>query len=134
MLFLLLLFFVLFVSFVLLVLLMLLTHLPLTPVLGPAWHQVISLNLLDNLFHLDWIANNRIPSFLFLTLDLEHRVFIQEGKILALVVGDFFLEDVFKFFSCVGIGFLLTGEELLVGFLLLKFVTPVVHPLHAVHM
>lgn len=131
MLFLLLLFFVL---LVLLVILMLLTLLSLTPVIRPAWHQVIGLNLLDNLFHLDGIANNRIPSFLFLALDLEHRVFIQEGKILALVIGDFFLEDVFEFLSCVGIGFLLTGEELLVGFLLLEFVAPVVHPLHAVHM
>jgi hypothetical protein len=103
------LFLLLLLLFILLAFLILLMHLALLPLLRPSRHQVVSLNLFNNLFHLDRIVGNGIPSFLFFTLDLEHGVFIQEGKILALVVGDLFLEHVLELLTGMRVGFFLAG-------------------------
>jgi hypothetical protein len=95
--------------------------------------QVLLLNFLDDVAHLDWIVCDGVPVGLLLLHDLKHGIFMQQLKILALSVGDLLLEDVFEVFIS-RLGLLFTCQEFLIGLLLLDFVAPVVHPLHTVKM
>lgn len=58
---------------------------------------------------------------------------MQQLEILTPLVGYFLLEDVLERFIS-RIGLFLTGKVLFVGFLLLNFIAPIVHPLHPIKM
>lgn len=104
------------------------------PSLLKVLRQVLFLDFFDDIPHFDRIVDNCIFPGFFLPHDLEHRVFVEQLEVLTSFVGDLFLENVFAFLLFARFGSSLSGEILLVGFLLLDFVSPVVHPLHSVEM
>ena len=62
------------------------------------FRQILSFHFFDDISHLDRIAYYRILSCFLLLNYFEHRVFMEQLKILAFVVGYLLLEDVFVFF------------------------------------
>lgn len=95
--------------------------------------EVLLLHFLDDVAHFNGVIHDRVLVGLLLLHDLKHRILVQQLEILTSLVGYFLLEDVFERFLS-GLGCFLTGKVLLVGLLLLDFVAPIVHPLHAVEM
>lgn len=96
--------------------------------------QVLLLNLFDDIPHFNRIVDDGIFPGFFLLHNLEHRVFVQQLEVLTPFIGDFLLKYMFSFLLFSRPGSFLSSEILLVGFLLLYFVSPVVHPLHPVEM
>jgi hypothetical protein len=96
--------------------------------------EVLFLDLLDDVPHLDGVVDYGIFFGFFVLHDLEHGIFVEELEILTFSVGYFLLEDVFAIILISRFGCLFAGEELLIGLLLLDLVAPVVHPLHTVEM
>ena len=98
------------------------------------FRQVILLNLFNDFFHLDGIIHDGISSFFLPFLNQKHRVFMNKREVFAFIISDLFLKNMLKLFSRMRISFFLSGEILFIGFLLLDFISPVVHPLHSIEM
>lgn len=95
--------------------------------------KVLFLHFFNNVSHLNWIVSNGISICFFFFHDLIHWILMKQLKVLTILVSYFFLEDVFKAFiswfclfcSC---------QKFLISLLLGDFITPIVHPFHAIEM
>ena len=98
-----------------------------------SFRQIFLFDLLNDLFHLNGIIHHGISLFLLFSHYLKHGILMKQSKILAFIVCDFLLKDVFELLSCMRIGFFCPSQILFVCFLL-NFISPIIHPLHSVKM
>ena len=96
--------------------------------------KVVSLNFLNDFFHLDRVAHNCISSLFLLPLNFKHGILIKKREIFTLIVCNLFLKYMLKLLSGMRISLLLSSEELLISLLLLDLISPVIHPLHTIKM
>ena len=77
-------------------------------ILRSFWN-IFSLHFLDNLLHLKWIAHKGLSSPFLLSLNLKHRIFMKERKILTFFISYFLLKNMLELFSCICIGFFISS-------------------------